>query len=383
MQGRYGKCNAYCNLGRRRAPSSRLGVLSASRSPTFLLCKYVTRVWQLPVNVSVSTLLDNIDETSLENIATNVVGSRVVEVENLYHSFCVTPTQFHPPPSVPSPPPTPPPTQMALACPGGQRTNGDDCVACRPGYWCQGGFETRCPPGTWNNRTDAMNETDCPTCPAEPAASCLAGYMIYVNPGFFVHAPTDSAGYACAVREACLGGPFFFGELTCEEGYEGLLCGKCSKGFYRNQRRCSSCDLVGIAVAAKDAEEGGLGAEGEVTGGSGSGSGSASANTVSLFISVGVFVIGSLFLYLLPSSFILNLQKTRSGRLWSRAARSHAAQYASRRIRRAAPVFSGLAKVLLSYTQCISALNRFPLVKWPDLFIEFMESMNILVPEFF
>ena len=53
------------------------------------------------------------------------------------------------------------------------------------------------------------------------------------------------------------------------------------------------------------------------------------------------------------------------------------------RMMRAAPIFSGLAKVLLSYSQCIGALNRFALVRWPRLFVEFMAKMDVLVPEFF
>ena len=41
----------------------------------------------------------------------------------------------------------------------------------------------------------------------------------------------------CHVAEACLGGP----ESLCGDGYGGLRCGECSKGYYKISSRCTQC----------------------------------------------------------------------------------------------------------------------------------------------
>ena len=45
---------------------------------------------------------------------------------------------------------------------------------------------------------------------------------------------------------------------------------------------------------------------------------------------------------------------------------------------KAPSILSGLVKIFISFMQCIGALNRFPLVKWPKLFIKFMDQLAII-----
>ena len=46
-------------------------------------------------------------------------------------------------------------------------------------------------------------------------------------------------------------------------------------------------------------------------------------------------------------------------------------------------VLSGIFKVLLSYTQCLSTMTRFNQVSWPRIFIDFMDALGELLPEVF
>ena len=46
-------------------------------------------------------------------------------------------------------------------------------------------------------------------------------------------------------------------------------------------------------------------------------------------------------------------------------------------------VVSGLFKVLLSYSQCLSSMTRFDQVKWPRIFVEFMATLEEMIPDVF
>ena len=251
-----------------------------------------------------------------------------------------------------------------LSCPAGQKSLGAECGPCDKGHWCQGGIAQKCEVNTWNNFTDAGNASaGCLPCPS-PGTNCFVGDTITVQPGWYVHGATHERGYKCALGEACIGGDWLFGETTCDTGYEGVLCGRCQKGYYRRQRRCASC-ADALAVQAED-----------VSGGN------PSANTALLMASIAGGTFLFLFIYLFPTSFYFNASESRVSKQLSAVANSTIFKLIGRRVHRALPIFSGLAKVLLSYTQCIGALNRFGLVRWPKLFIEFMENLDVLVPEF-
>lgn len=256
------------------------------------------------------------------------------------------------------------PDGAVLSCPAGQKAVGAACQACDKGYWCQGGIAQKCETNYWNNVTNAANSTDgCLPCPV-PGTECVLGNTITVRPGWYVYGASEATGYKCAISEACVGGDWKFGNSNCAIGYEGILCGKCQQGYYRLQRKCASCKDV-LEAQAKDGSRG-----------------NASLNTILLFGLGGSSVFFLLFLYLLPTSFRFDAPRSRFGKGVSSFASSTLMKLISRRIRIALPIFSGLAKVILSYTQCIGALNRFALVKWPRLFIEFMEKLDVLVPEF-
>ena len=256
------------------------------------------------------------------------------------------------------------PDGAVLSCPAGQKAVAGTCGPCDKGHWCQGGIAQKCEQGTWNNVTDAGNSTaGCFPCPLL-GTDCVLGDTITVQRGWYVHRATQTTGYKCALAEACVGGDWLFGELNCDVGYEGVLCGKCEAGYYRKQRKCASC---AEAINAQAASGGG---------------GSASSNTTLLMASMAGGTFLFLFFYLLPTSFRFDSPKSRLGKRVSMVSNSTIFKLIGRRVRRALPIFSGLAKVLLSYTQCIGALNRFSLVRWPRLFIEFMENLDVLVPEF-
>ena len=234
---------------------------------------------QIAINVSLATndtagLAQN---PNFDDFATSL-NVDVIAISNLYHSFCVQPTIFSPPPDAPSPPPHPPPDGLARACPEGTKAAGQACIPCDKGYWCQGGLQVKCNDGTWNNVTDAKNTSQCLPCPT-PGTECRLGYEMNVLPGYFVHGLGDDEGYPCAVAEACEGGAFKFGEENCAEGYEGLLCGKCQLGYFRSARTCASC----AAVVVED--------------------GGASTNTMLLMAGGGTAIFFMLFIYLLPTSF--------------------------------------------------------------------------------
>ena len=41
-------------------------------------------------------------------------------------------------------------------------------------------------------------------------------------------------------------------------------------------------------------------------------------------------------------------------------------------------VCSGLAKITLAYSQCLGAISRLTLVKWPQLFHDFAEALDVV-----
>jgi hypothetical protein len=75
----------------------------------------------------------------------------------------------------------------------------------------------------------------CKDCPK--GGVCPGGNRIWPRDGFWN--PGEDAGYvvACDPPGACLGGK----DVTCSNGYEGDVCGKCSDDFYRGNGACNAC----------------------------------------------------------------------------------------------------------------------------------------------
>ncbi|XP_078378081.1 uncharacterized protein LOC144661254 [Oculina patagonica] len=102
-------------------------------------------------------------------------------------------------------------------CTGGLRCK-DDYVSLKPGYWWK-----------WRNKT----RKDCyrdfmknllASLPKLDAASVEYPFSI----------PTP---YRCPRAESCKGGL----DSTCENGYEGPLCGVCSSGYHKQLQTCTQC----------------------------------------------------------------------------------------------------------------------------------------------
>jgi hypothetical protein len=57
------------------------------------------------------------------------------------------------------------------------------------------------------------------------------------DPSYWLNASAPTVIYECHSEEVCLGGID-----ACGSGYEGLACGRCKAGFYRDEHRCLECE---------------------------------------------------------------------------------------------------------------------------------------------
>ena len=105
---------------------------------------------------------------------------------------------------------------------------------------------------------------------------------------------------------------------------------------------------------------------------------SATADPIVLIIVMSVVTPLLVLLYLYPPS-------TRSLRAWSsrRVASSGLADKVYRKLPKYLVIMGGCAKILLGYCQCLSAVQRFQLIVWPDIFYRFMEILDEVNIEFF
>ena len=228
---------------------------------------------------------------------------------------------------------------LSATCPPGKEELGGTCIPCQRGRYCVGGVAVRCPTGTWLNATGAANSTSCKDCPGK-GVEC-EGDKIQVLRGYYMQTPLDATAYLCASDDACLGG-IRFGEDSCATGHQGDLCGKCADGFYRSQRRCLSC-------AALD-EAGGEGTSVD-----------AAMATVIAIIAVCIFVPLLTLAYLQPPHGLILCAKAIG---------------AATRISEGLITAAALAKLLISYCQCIGALNRISGIHWPNDFLRFMKALD-------
>ena len=121
-------------------------------------------------------------------------------------------------------------------------TGATECLSCPSGSQLLAGFvptpgsglNCTCIPGFYT-LTRSQNVV---CAPCVEGASCQGGIEVPVAlPGWY---PTDDAGVflACPNPSACQGGyPF-----RCKEGYEGKLCGACTRGYYTLSGSCYKCD---------------------------------------------------------------------------------------------------------------------------------------------
>ena len=230
----------------------------------------------------------------------------------------------------------------AATCPPGKQELGGNCIPCLTGHYCIGGIAIRCPSGFWLNASGATNVTSCKACPSR-GVLCVTGNTIEVLNGFYMQTPHDDTAFPCASVGACVGGNRF-GDEGCAAGHGGALCGTCNDGYYRSQRRCLSC-------AALDK-------------GQGTPTADAAMDTIIACVVVSIALPLLTITYLQPPSCI------------KQCVRIISSTTLATRVSEGLVTAAALAKVLISYCQCIGALNRISGVRWPDEFLQFMEALD-------
>ena len=213
--------------------------------------------------------------------------------------------------------------------------------------------------------TGAVSEANCTACPS-PGTDCQPrSGAITVTPGWYISDSLAARGYKCPGEFACLGGDNTFGSAGCALGHTGLLCGTCTAGYYRGRFDCRSCLDFGEADESSQA-------------------------TVVLMTCLVLLLVLVITLYFAapdgrtgskaawagakPSSLIVQLTFYcgQLGALYRILLTSHFFS-----------VCTSLAKVLISFSQCLGTIKRLDRVKWPHLFVEFMERLDFLNLELF
>lgn len=184
------------------------------------------------------------------------------------------------------------------------------------------------------------------------------GYRLVVRTGWYLEdSQSDRPAYECTTnyKSACRGGLERYGEASCAPGHTGLLCGECkAPGWYRGRRECLSCDAL-LANATP------------------------TADPVVLILVLSLVTPLLLYVYLYPPH-------SRVVQAWvDRAFASSGFDVGkvSRRLPRYVAILGGCAKIGLGYCQCLSAIERFPLVVWPDLFYRFIAIVDEVNIELF
>lgn len=230
----------------------------------------------------------------------------------------------------------------AATCPPGKQELGGICIPCVKGHYCIGGMAVRCPSGFWLNASGATNLTWCKACPAR-GVSCVTGDTIEVLQGFYMQTPDDISAFPCASAGSCIGGPRF-GDEGCAAGHGGALCGTCNDGYYRSQRRCLSCATLDTGRGTSAADT--------------------ATDTVIAIVVVSIAVPLLTITYLQPPHCI------------TKCVRIIGSTTLATRVSEGLITAAALAKVLISYCQCIGALNRISGVRWPVDFLRFMEVLD-------
>ena len=239
------------------------------------------------------------------------------------------------------------------ACAAGLQNIGEGCFPCPTGQYCQGGVAIFCPEGTWLNRTGAGNQSSCTPVPPN-TLSVGTRNSVDVPAGFYLDEPRSGRpAFECSTnyKSACLGGEKY-GEVSCAVGHTGLLCGRCSdQGYYRGRRKCLAC--ADLSVGSAD-------------------------NTAIVLPVLAVVAILLICSYLKPPTMPAVLQKCQSSM-------DSSAFFGkmTRQLPQLVAIAGGVTKILLQYCQCISAIQRFPLIKWPELFYRFLEILDEVNIELF
>ena len=154
--------------------------------------------------------------------------------------------------------------------------------------------------------------------------------------------------------QACAGGVLSFGDESCSPGHTGRICGMCMKAWYRGRRKCESCLALDVGVTLEESR----------------------ARTLFFGFSLLTVAASVILLYLQPpASVIIAL------RACFKALKVVTGGYSN--TQELLAVLSGLFKVLLSYSQCLSSMTRFDRVQWPQIFVDFMNALGELVPDIF
>ena len=198
-------------------------------------------------------------------------------------------------------------------------------------------------------------------CP-ESGTQCITGDTLEVLEGYWMSSANQTLAYSCPRRHTCLGGSLKFGDESCMHGHSGHLCGQCEDGFYRGRFECLSC--AGVS-ALKDMNPEELR--------------ESRTRVVAIIFGSGAFAMVLILLYLL-------FPKEGERRDWVDCVVN-----AARRFETFARKFVGkefvtitatLFKILLSYMQCLGAINRFSRLRWPQIFVGFVESLDVVNFEF-
>ena len=225
------------------------------------------------------------------------------------------------------------PGTEAISQGGGVRV----CATCRKGHYClAGGISQRCPTGSWHNLTGQALASSCQRCP-DTGVTCATGDMIEVHAGYYMQTVTTPHSFRCPYEPGCLGGKLKFGDYSCKTGHSDLLCGKCIDGWYRSRGRCISCASIGSETSDQ------------------------ATSTTMLAVLMALSVLGVCIVLYVEQPPVLS----RCERL---LARSRMRKWRGwKHVRQAATMLSGLFKIALSFSQCLGAISRFSLVKWPPV----------------
>lgn len=226
------------------------------------------------------------------------------------------------------------------------------CQMCQPGMFQTVAFGRQVCRECESGIQPLRGQQQCIACPPV-GVECHTRTRIEVQPGFFLAAipnSTNSSGlsvWQCPLAAACLGGSQP-GQLSCAEGHEDALCGKCMAGFYRGRLKCMAC--------------------------SASGTGDEVRQSMSL-AGAGAFIIAAASAtYLIKATHAPTTpqelsQHCRQLRLAWRALISHSSLAAN------------ILRIVLGYVQCLCVFRSFLRVRFPPVFDGFVAYLEMLSPD--
>ena len=235
-------------------------------------------------------------------------------------------------------------------------TGGFTCTSCRQGHYCLGGIPIPCQDGTWHNpATDRLvpkqsNQSSCTACPS-PGTQCNPGDRLVVKSGYWMASPNATKAYSCPWQVACQGDRDTFADKSCAAGHRGALCGRCEVSYYRGRRQCLPCSEFD--------------SDSRLSG----------EQSIQILLPLGLLLVVGIMIYLEPPA--------RLQECFSRCSSVVSSSYFGRRAPHFLSICSGLTKICLGLAQCLGAISRFPLVRWPRIFRSFMEELDALNLELF